>query len=61
MDLEDGLVGVRELELDRVPVVLGPGELLEAEGAEQGEVFLEVMDDELDVVDLGDHGAHLQL
>jgi hypothetical protein len=37
-------------------VVLGAGELPEAEGPEHGHVLFEVLDDDLDVVDLGDHG-----
>ncbi len=61
VDLEDRLVRPRELELDRVPVMLRAGQLLKAEGAEEGDVFVEVVDDELDVIDLRDHEGHLQL
>ena len=42
-------------------MVLGAGELPKAEGSEHGHVLLEVLDDDLDVVDLRDHGQWLSL
>jgi hypothetical protein len=57
MDLEDGLVLARELELDRVAMMLGPRQLLEAQCAEEGHVFLEVLYDQFDVINACDHGS----